>query len=323
MNFVKDNYKPPFWLFNGHLETIYPAMFRKVSMASFNEVEIETPDGDFLEFDHYQNGKKRIAILCHGLEGNSRRPYMLGMANAFLDHSYDVLAWNFRSCGSKMNRMPFYYHSGATYDLVTIIEYTIQLGVYEEIALVGFSMGGNLILKYLGEGKDVPDEVKSAVAISVPLDLKSGSAMISSSKNILYEKRFLRNLEDKIRRKAKLLPIETSHLQKIKCLKDFDDYYTGPLNGYQDANAYYHENSASRYLHAISTPSLILQAKNDSFLDASAFPEQNNYSSSVKWCVTARGGHVGFAQQGGRYFSEVTALSFSLKNSNLEEKTLS
>ncbi len=161
------NFQRPKYLFNGHLETIYPTLFRQVSLTPTHHDLVETHDGDILEVDWHRRGQSKLLIISHGLEGNSSRSYMLGMAKEALSKGFDVLAWNYRGCGEELNRKAIFYHSGATYDLDTIVRYASP--DYAEIALVGFSLGGNLTLKYLGEQRERDPKSKKGVAIFVPL----------------------------------------------------------------------------------------------------------------------------------------------------------
>ncbi len=309
---VRD-YKRPFFLFNQHLETIYPAIFRKVTGIPLPTKEkLKTPDKDFLELDFYQNNQKRLLILQHGLEGDSTRPYMLGMIRAFLNDQYDVCSWNFRGCGKEMNKQPYFYHSGATHDLEVVVERFIKH--YDDITLIGFSLGGNLTLKYLGE-ENRPKQVKRAVTFSVPLDLSAGSDTLSSPNCYIYEKRFLNMLSNKIRRKAELMPnhLDASLLAKIKTVRDFDDYYTGPLHGYKDAADYYQQCSSRNFLDSIKIPTLIVNALNDPFLSKESL--DHGLTSDLKnvfFETSVAGGHVGFTSlnKENLFWSERRALNF-------------
>jgi predicted alpha/beta-fold hydrolase len=303
---------PPFtrpkWLFNGHLETIYPALFRKVDGPVATSERIQTSDGDFLDLDWYKNGSPRLVIISHGLEGNSRRPYILGMAGEFYRNGYDVLAWNYRGCGEELNQKPIFYHSGATYDLDTIVNHAKT--AYEEIFLVGFSLGGNLTLKYLGEV-----QVKRAVAISVPMDLGGSCDQISSGIKLIYSERFLKTLKEKVMKKARLFPgdFDLNRLERVSTLRDFDDVITGPLHGFHDAEEYYQVNSSLQFLDRIAIPTLILNAKNDPFLSDSCFPERLAESLElVSFEFPVYGGHVGFksASKEKSYYSEARAVEF-------------
>ena len=172
-----EKYTPPFLLFSPHLETIYPAVARKVSIEPYRRERISTPDDDFLDLDWLKNASKKLVIISHGLEGNSSRAYIKGMAKIFHAQGFNILAWNYRGCSEEMNRQVRFYHSGATDDLGTVISHSINLG-FDEIYLIGFSLGGNLTLKYLGEALP-PAEIKKAVAISVPMDLRASCEKIS------------------------------------------------------------------------------------------------------------------------------------------------
>ncbi|TDQ18531.1 hypothetical protein DFQ04_0333 [Algoriphagus boseongensis] len=309
----QSTYKRPKWLFNGHLETIYPALFRKVDFQKPERERISTPDGDFLDLDWYKNHKPKLVLISHGLEGNSSRPYIMGMVREFVQNGFDALAWNYRGCGDELNNKPIFYHSGATYDLDTVISHALKS--YEEIYLVGFSLGGNLTLKYLGEKKNSLPQIKKAVAISVPLDLGKSCDKISSGENILYSKRFLSTLKEKVVRKSMLFPEEITpqKLEKVKTLRDFDDVFTGPLHGFQDAQEYYEVNSSLQFLDQIEVPALVLNAINDPFLSDTCFP----YSLAKKletvfFEFPKHGGHVGFSSGGNEksYYSERRAVEF-------------
>src|SRR5579859_7339657 len=140
-------YSPPWYLFNAHLETIYPSLFRSVQLIKYDAERISTPDDDFLELNWLKRGSNKIVIISHGLEGNADRVYVKGMAKAFYENGFNVLAWNYRGCGKEMNKALRFYHSGATDDLDVVVNHVIHKS-YEDIYLIGFSLGGNLTLKY-------------------------------------------------------------------------------------------------------------------------------------------------------------------------------
>jgi hypothetical protein len=310
----KSNYTRNQLLFNGHLQTIYPAICRKKDNLPFEKERIETPDGDFLDLDWLKRDSKSLVIISHGLEGNSQRPYMTGMAKVFFESGHDVLNWNFRSCGDTMNLNPVFYHSGATYDLDLIVSHASEL--YPSIYLVGFSLGGNLTLKYLGEPFwESKKNVKKAIAISVPLDLGGSCNKIDKPGNKLYALNFLYSLKQKIRQKAKAFPdlITTKKLSGINSIRGFDNAYTAPLHGFVDAEDYYHKCSSIHYLSGINLPTLILNAQNDPFLSNSCFPvDKGKYSKNLYLEFPKHGGHVGFSPRSGqeRFWSETRALEF-------------
>lgn len=312
-----NEYKRPSLLFNGHIETIYPAVFRKVKLASpIKRIRLKTPDNDFLDTDWMINGNSKLVILQHGLEGSSDRAYIMGMAKIFHEHGYDVCAWNFRSCSQEMNLQPIFYHSGATYDLEVVVDYALQS--YEDISLIGFSLGGNLTLKYLGEKKR-DSRIKRAVAISVPLDLASSADIIDQPQCILYQRRFLSNLKAKIRIKEAKMPgsMNLSALKRLSTLRGFDEHFTAPIHGFASAEEYYKINSARHFLDGIKIPTLILNAQNDPLLGKETLnPNLISQSQNIEYIITAFGGHVGFAlfNKKGQYWSETTAFNFCEKN---------
>ena len=306
---MSPQYTRPTFLFNRHAETIFPSVFRSVKIKPPVRERIVTPDDDFLDIDWYRQNAKRCVILSHGLEGNSTRGYVTGMAKAFQSAKFDVVAWNYRGCSGEINNQKRFYHSGATDDLSTVVNHVAQH--YEEIFMIGFSLGGNLTLKYLGE-PTVNQKVKKAVAISAPIDLYSSCLEIIKPHNWIYHQRFLKSLSKKVRDKAKVRKdLDVSMLSKVKNLKEFDDYFTGPIHGYRDAIEYYSDCSALHYLKNIEVPTLLLSAINDPFLGQSCYPMAAN-PTYLKTEYPGQGGHVGFTLFNGKdlYWSEMRALSF-------------
>jgi uncharacterized protein len=322
MSDIFASYRPPFFLFNAHLETIYPALFRRVSVKTYTRERIDTPDNDFLDLDWLTQGANQLVIIQHGLEGNSYRAYIKGMAKTFYEAGYDVLAWNYRGCSQEMNKQLRFYHSGATDDLGVVIDYAKQKG-YTDINLVGFSLGGNITLKYLGEMKD-SSAIKRAVVFSVPVHLEGSCRKISEPSNRIYAKRFLDSLKLKILAKSKLMSgLDISKLHKIKSLIEFDDAYTSKLHGYQDAIDYYTKCSSLYFIKDIAVPTLIVNTLNDPFLSKECFPSSEFRGHQfVKFEIPERGGHVGFAQinKNGVYWSEQRALHWINNNPSPAER---
>lgn len=310
---TNNTFDAPRFLFNGHLQTIIPALFRKPIHLPYQRERIYTPDDDFLDLDWLRQGAGKLVIISHGLEGNSLRPYMLGMAKGFYTHNYDVLSWNYRGCSGEINRRPIFYHSGATYDLDTVVGHAAR--AYDEVNLVGFSLGGNITLKYLGEQGKLHPRIKKSVAISVPLHLESSCIKLSSGENIIYSRRFLGTLKEKVAQKALQFPhaINTRLLKKVKTLYDFDNCYTGPLHGFENAGDYYEKCSSINFLKHIKTPTLILNAQNDPLLSTKCFPESiGKQLSHVYMEFPKYGGHVGFSPRSRKesYWSEKRAFEF-------------
>lgn len=309
-------YQPPRFLTNGHLSTIYPSLFRKVTGVTYQRERMETPDDDFLDLDWSRIGSGKIGIVSHGLEGDTNRGYMLGMVKALNAHGWDALAWNYRSCSGEPNRLLRSYHSGATDDLHIVAKHVIGQNCYREIALIGFSLGGNITLKYLGEnGQTVDPLIKKGVAFSVPCDLARSSVELAKFSNIIYMRRFLQSLHEKVKRKKALMPdkIDDTDFHKIKDFRGFDDRYTAPFNGFRDAEDYWQQCSSRQFIPNISVPTLLVSARNDPFLSPECFPVEeakNNPNFYIE--IPAAGGHVGFTQFNGDglFWSEKRALQF-------------
>ncbi len=306
-------YTPPRFLFSPHLETIFPSLIRRVTLQPYTRERIETPDNDFLDLDWLKKGSDKLVIISHGLEGNSTRAYIKGMAKVFFNNGYDVLAWNYRGCSEEMNRQLRFYHSGATDDLNVVVDHAIDKKGYKEIYLIGFSLGGNITLKFLGE-KQPREQIKKGVAISVPMELKTSCAKISEPANWIYSRRFLKSLKAKILTKAALMDgLDVTNIHQIKTLKDFDDRYTAPLHGFKDAYDYYAKCSSLHFLSGIKTPALIVNTTNDPFLSKECFPtEAVKDHPFITMEILLRGGHVGFTQfnKNGLYWSEQRAFHF-------------
>jgi hypothetical protein len=282
-------------------------------LPPYQRERITTPDNDFLDLDWLRQGSDSLVIISHGLEGNTHRAYVKGMARALFSNGFDVLAWNYRGCSQEMNRQLRFYHSGATDDLEVVIEHAMQKN-YASINLIGFSLGGNLTLKYLGEERSRPARLHKAVVFSVPLDLHTSSLKLAQPSNWIYTQRFLLSLKEKVQRKAGVLPgLDVSGLKKIKTLREFDDHFTAPLHGFKDALDYYLQCSSIRVIHQIQIPTRIVNALNDPFLSRECYPAITSHPK-VSVLFPKRGGHVGFTEFGtnGLYWSERQALAFLL-----------
>ncbi len=315
-------YHPPAFWRNGHLSTIFSALFRRVPNPGYRRERLELPDGDFLDLDwlgpHRENTKGKIVILVHGLEGDTRRPYMVGSALAFAREGYAVCAVNLRGCSGEPNRLFRSYHSGATEDLEVVVHHLANQQTEARIYLKGFSLGGNLILKYLGEDPGRAGRIQAAAAISVPVDLHDSLKQLQQPKNRLYARRFLRNLREKMRQKHQLFPdrIPLETIRDIRTLKNFDDLYTSRAHGFRDALDYYARCSSLPVLENIRVPTLLLNARNDSFLGPGCYPEAlSEQHPRLFYESPAYGGHVGFILPGGTYYNELRAIRFFRRHS--------
>ena len=313
------SYRAPFWLPGGHLQTIHPALFRRAERVTNRPERLELADGDFIDLEWAEQGRPRLAILSHGLEADMKTGYIQGMAAALIRRGCDVLVWNFRGCGSVPNRLLRMYHSGATEDLHTVICHALENHPAQSIDLIGFSLGGNLTLKYLGERPAaLSPRLHRAVAFSVPCDLACSSHQLSLRSNRIYMDRFLREMRAKIRVKNRMFPgqLDLSGLDGIRTFQEFDDRFTAPIHGFGDAADYWARNSSRQFLPHITLPTLLVSAANDPFLGPGCYPREE--AAASEWFhfeSPATGGHVGFTPASGRgeYASETRAVRFLQK----------
>ncbi len=292
-------YMPPHLLRNAHMQTVIPALFRQVEVA-YTRQRLTLPDGDFVDLDMAGSGSKRVALLLHGLEGSTDSAYVRGMTRALIARGWDVVALNMRGCSGEPNRMYQSYHSGATADPLFVLQWLRGEKKYEQAALVGFSLGGNITLKLLGEFEEATNLVTCAAAISVPCDLAASAAVLGQRGNYMYMKRFLWRLQKKIRQKAHAFPehgITNHQISAMRNFLDVDNLYTAPAHGFKDAEDYWAQCSSVGFLDHIRVPTLLLQAADDPFLAPSCFPyQQAEHHAHLTLQVTERGGHVGFMQ---------------------------
>ena len=307
-------YKAPFLFNNPHIQTMIPSLFRKPFPPLYERERINTIDNDFIDLDWSVIKSKKLAIISHGLEGDSNRAYVTGMVNALNKNGWDALALNFRGCSGEPNRLLKSYHSGFTDDLALTIKHAKETQRYDEIALIGFSIGGNITLVYLGRDK-VDPIVKKASVISVPCDLKGSSEYLAKFQNKIYMKRFLRMFHEKIKAKMAFMPeqINDKAYNTIKNFRQFDDRYTAPIHGFKNALEYWEACSSKQFILNIEIPTLILSAKNDPFLSSSCYPiKESETNKNITLEMPESGGHVGFILFNKKkiYWSEKRTLEF-------------
>ena len=315
MPLASSSYNPRNPFRNGHVSTIYSALFRKVEGPEQERERLELPDGDFLDLDWSRSDVNtgKVLVLLHGLEGSSQRPYMLGSTRLFRNHGFDVCAVNLRGCSGEPNRLFRSYHSGATEDLDSIIAHILEKSDYNRIFLKGFSLGGNLILKYLGEPRVRSDRIVGAAVVSVPCDLHDSLLQLNRAKNWLYARRFLTSLREKAMEKQSRFPdlLTAAEVRGIRSLKDFDDRYTSRAHGFENAMDYYRKCSSLQFLKGITIPTLMINARNDSFLGPSCYPWESSQNHPALYFESPDfGGHVGFIDQGPYYYSEQRSFEF-------------
>jgi len=315
MPIINSTYRAKGIFKNGHFATIYSAKFRPIPKIAQTRKRLELSDGDFVDVDWSFSEEKtsKVAIILHGLEGNSQRVYVQGQGKVLIENGWDVAAMNHRGCSGEDNRKYLSYNSGRTEDLTELIQQILSTTRYSKISLIGFSLGGNVVLKYLGEQGTIPPEVKSGVAISTPIHLRGALERLINPENVIYSKTFINDLRKKYKRKMAQFPdaMNAEELKKIKSLLDFDNLYTAKAHGFDNAYDYYERSSSLQYLINIQVPVLILNAENDSFLSDECYPlEIAQHSENIHLEVPQHGGHVGFYQSNKLYYSEQRTLDF-------------
>ena len=309
---------PPFWQRGGHLQTLLPGMLRRVKGVEYQRERIETPDEDFLDLDWLRNPEpsRKLVIITHGLEGDSYRQYCLGTAKFFVQQGWDALVWNCRSCSGEMNRNFRMYHHGDTEDITAVINHALATGRYDTVALVGYSMGGNISLKYVGTaGDNLPEQVKAVVAFSSPCDIRAGADVLDRWDNWIYKTRFLSFLKKKIEHKNHQFPgrMDVSKLKQIRRWYDFDENFSAKICGFASADEFHTQASAKNFVAGTRIPTLLVSALNDPILTPACFPVEIARDHPFFYLeLPACGGHCGFQMRGGGEFSwaERRALEF-------------
>lgn len=311
------DFTPPWFQFNGHIQTIYPSLFRKVPV-NYSRERLELEDGDFVDLDWSCVGSDTLLIVTHGLEGDSTRHYVTGLIAAFNAYGIDGLGWNCRSCSGEMNRLPRFYHHGDAGDLKAVVRHAIAMG-YKKLVLAGFSMGGSLTLRAVAEWSTlVPAEIHAVMAASVPLDLENSVAELCKKGRRFYMRRFLQKLHEKLKIKGQMFPEDKrfsveGYAKEVQDFYDFDTRYTAPLHGYKDAIDFYSKASVKPILGEVKVPAFILQAENDPFLGDKCY-QLGTSNAKLELKITKSGGHVGFQQSGSvASIAETLFLDFSKK----------
>lgn len=301
---IESHFKPAWWLNNAHLQTLWPALLRRVDSPPRRRERLETDDQDFIDLDWCGEDSGPIVILLHGLTGSSQSNYIKGMQHALLKLGLRSVAMNFRGCGGQSNLSARCYHSGDTADVDYLYRRLKQREPATSIAAIGYSLGGNVLLKWLGEqGSRIA--LFAAAAVSVPFVLNLCADRMDLGFSQIYRNQLLRELKYYLRRKQRyLLQIgQMAEAEKIKQLGDlsrvrsfweYDDRVVAPLYSFQNAHDYYQQSSSRQYLHKITVPTLMIQSIDDPFMSCEVIPHESELSASTQLEVTPGGGHVGF-----------------------------
>ena len=300
MPIIKSDFSPTLPFKNGHFNTMYRPLFTK-DICNYTRKRITTWDADFIDLDFSFVGSKTLVLLIHGLEGSSKSKYIASTSNHLNQKGVDTVCFNLRSCSGEDNLLLSTYHSGKTEDVAFVIKHLLENYNYDNIVLVGFSLGGNLTLKYLGEYQEkLSSRVKGGVAISVPVDITSAEQEMDKIKNKLYVEIFFKTLKNKILEKAHKFPeyrLNQDKLFKATKFKHLEKLYTVPVFGFESPEDYWIKASSKPYLSKIDRPTLLVNAKDDTFLSPACFPTKAALQSKNFYLeITDYGGHCGFIQ---------------------------
>lgn len=298
-------YRPAWWIPGAHLRTLWGKFIRRRPVLPTRTERWSTADDDFLDLHRLDappgapDNAPRLLIL-HGLEGTIHSHYVGGLMQEAHAHGWAADLLIFRSCGAEPNRALRFYHSGETSDLDAVVRRLIAHDPARPLVLAGVSLGGNVLLKWLGEqGENTPTPIRGAAVISVPFDLARGARRLDRGFSRVYQAHFLRTLRHKALGKSARYPnaIDADVVRRARTLYEFDDLVTAPVHGFRDADDYYTQSSSLAWLARVRTPTLLLSARDDPFLPSEVLDEvraiaRTNPSLHIEF--VERGGHVGF-----------------------------
>ncbi len=290
-----NRFQPAWWCRGAHMQTLWPTLFRHGPRVSLNCERLDLPDGDFIDLHWTQNRSGPIVIILHGLEGCSNSTYVQALLKTLQSQHFRGVVMHFRGCSGTPNRLARSYHSGDTEDFGHLVMTLRQREPDTPLMAVGYSLGGNVLLKWLGEtGKQA--QLDAAVAVSVPFLLAQAADRVNEGFSRIYQWRLLNSMRRGIRRKRRRmeLPIRITNLSRLRNFRDFDENVTAPLHGFRDAEHYYAVASSRQYLKSIEVSTLILHARDDPFITEAAIPHEEELSPHIELEVYPHGGHVGF-----------------------------
>jgi hypothetical protein len=298
------SFESPWWIRGAHAQTIGGRLLRGTDGVTFRKERLDTADGDFLDLEYASvDGvvlpeDAPLVLKLHGLEGSAHSGYSVELARALALKGVRSVGLNFRSCGGEMNRTARFYHSGDTEDLALVLDHLLKTTPADRLGALGFSLGGNVLLKYLGEqGSRAGGQLRAAVAVSVPYDLGACADRMNQRAGRVYAAFFLRSLRAKVRAKEEQLAgvCQVHQVLNARNVRDFDEALTAPLHGFAGAEDYYRRSSAGQFLAAITVPTLLIHSMDDPIAIAGSIPHEIiNANPNVATAFTVSGGHVGF-----------------------------
>lgn len=294
-------FAPAWWLREPNLQTLWGKFFRRKANIATSVERLSTPDGDFLDLHHLSGRSgEPLLVLLHGLEGSIRSHYIQGLLTEANRRHWHAAVLVFRSCGNELNRASRFYHSGETTDLGFAIDHLAASFHGSPIVLAGVSLGGNVLLKFLGEqGSHVSPQIRAAVAVSVPYDLGRAADHIDRGFAKVYQQSFINSLKTKALAKLDTYPdlADRTDIQSVRTIRDFDNRITAPLHGFENADDYYGRSSSLGWIDRIRVPTLLLSAVDDPFLPPQVLEQVRSVSRQNPFLqveFSEKGGHVGF-----------------------------
>lgn len=309
--YIPPRYRAPAWLPGGNLQTLYPALLAPRPSVNYRRQRWDTPDGDFIDLDwtgdpdsglRIEDRERPLLVLFHGLEGSSNSHYARALMHAAMQRGWQGVVVHFRGCSGEINRLPRAYHSGDSAEIDWILRRLRAQHAGGPLFVTGVSLGGNALLKWLGEQRDdARAVVQSAAAISAPVDLHAAGRALEQGFNMVYTSNFLATMKRKSLAKLRMHPglFDAPRLRATRTLREFDDLVTSRLHGYNGVDDYYTRASSKPHLAQVTVPTLLLNACNDPFLPASALPEHPSLSAAITAAFPEEGGHVGFPDGSG------------------------
>ena len=293
---VPADFTPAWWLPGPHAQTVWPAMIRRTRLVPLRRERLELPDGDFIDLD-WTGEFGPIVVILHGLQGSSRSPHVQGLLGAFGRRGWRGAVMHFRGCSGEANRLSRTYHSGETDDIGYVVRRLRERHPSTPVAAVGYSLGGNVLLKWLAE-RGPAAEVDTAVAVSVPFLLSRAADRLECGFSRVYKRHFIVDLKRTVLEKFKHRPgpLDTDAVRREWTFRGFDDRVTAPLHGFRDAEHYYDTASCRQYLRGVARPTLVVHALDDPFMTPDVVPRREELAPSIRLELSAGGGHVGFVE---------------------------
>ena len=310
---------------NAHVNTIYASLIRWIPKVKFTRERIENNEGDFLDLDWKKAGSKKLVLILAGLEGKSTSLYSRAAIRYFNKQDWDAVCMNYRGCSGEPNRLLGGYHMGATEDVKFTVDHIVKTNNYDEIVILGYSLGGNLALKYIGEeGERLPKQIKGSVSFSVPMDIKKSNYRLNKWYNWHYIKWFMLTLNHKANQKKRQFPEALQNYKGFFMSGNFvyfDTHFTAPANGFKTVDDYWNLSSCKPHLLNIKVPSLVIASEDDTFISDTCYPvKEATANANLFLEITKQGGHCGFTRNffEKHWWMEERAFQFIKEFSQLE-----